>query len=81
MIVQYIALSFAQRMEEYWMFFCITRNIKMTEDIVGPCLFKPFKTKNNVAWSYTSLTNNSFELDENMCGNARTGQMCGNALM
>ena len=64
--------------------FCITRNIKMTEDIVGPCLFnnKPFNENNlHVASLYTSLPNNSFELDENMCGNARrTGQMCGRCI-
>ena len=62
--------------------FCITRNSKMTENIVGPCLFRPFKAKSsNVPLSYTPLTNNSFELDENMCGNARrTGQMCGRCI-
>ena len=64
--------------------FCITRNSKMTEDVVGPCSFNNKLFNGNylpVAWLYTPLTNNSFELDENMCGNARrTGQMCGQCI-
>ena len=61
--------------------FCLTQNVMMTKNVVGPCLFN-YKYSHNFtkdrAYGYTSLPKKSSDLDTFMCGIAnRTGQMCG----